>query len=399
MLYYMKIIKNNLIINLACLSLFVLISTLYSKFDIAAYVCFLFLITTMFFLGKLKVFNKIEFLYLLLVFCTILSLLNSIDIRVSLVPSVYFIFIIIFTLALSKSVMKYSDFEKLLFYGLLGFVVISIRSFSEDFSSIRFSGIAGQPNALGLISGTGFIISFAYIHLFSGLRKFSILVSIFVLIASFFLVLASGSRGALISIVVPMIYIFLNNIRRNFKIIFMLTVILISTFITFYDKITNLAIYSRMLLLPAAIGLDFSNEYTSSEFSSAEDDTRLSIADIAFNAFLEHPLLGNGINTFSYYSDFVYTHNTYLEILFSQGLLGILLFSFFIYSVLTTKPNYNTCYLLKINKVKNFSLFYFIMAGFSIPNYQNKSQIIIYTLIIISTSFLYKGVKFEKGIV
>lgn len=380
----MKISKNNTINNFACLSIFILISTLYSKLDILAYIAFFLLFSIVLATGKFKSINRIEAIFSALILSTIFSLLTSIDLSLSLIPSIYFLFIIIFSLTLGKSVKCIVDFEKILFFSVLGFVALNLRSFFGDFSSIRFSGVAGQPNALGLISGTGFVISVAYLYLFAQSRKLSKLMAILAILTSLFLIISSGSRGAIISILAALLYLFLKNVRNNFKAIVLISVLLTTIIVIFYDKIVELPLYSRLLAVPSALGLNLGGNNIEAEFANAADDTRIDIANIAFGAFLNRPVFGNGINTFSYFSEFVYTHNSYLEILFSQGVLGSLFYGLFILYSLIVASKSKCDFYKKLVRAKKFVVIYFILAGFSIPNFQNKSQIVIYLFILIS---------------
>jgi|26BtaG_2_1085354.scaffolds.fasta_scaffold03053_6 O-antigen ligase len=380
----MKINKNNTVNNIACLSIFILISTLYSSLDILAYIAFFLLFSVILATGKFKSINRIEVIFSALILSTMFSLIGSIDLSLSLVPSIYFLFIIIFSLTLGKSAVCIVDFEKILFFSVLGFIVLNLRSLFGDFTNVRFSGVAGQPNALGLISGTGFVISVAYLYLFAQSRRLSKPMAVLAISTSLFLIISSGSRGAIISILVALLYLFLKNVRNNFKAIVSISVLLTTILVVFYDKIIELPLYSRLLAVPSALGLNLGGNNIEAEFANATDDTRIDIASTAFGAFLSSPIFGNGINTFSYFSEFVYTHNSYLEILFSQGLFGIILYgSFILYSLMDRSKN-EKVFFKKLVRSKKFVIIYFIFAGFSIPNFQNKSQIVVYSFILIS---------------
>lgn len=380
----MKINKNNTISNIACLSIFILISTLYSSLDILAYIAFFLLFFIIFATGKFKSITRIEAIFFGLILSTIFSLLGSIDLRLSLIPSIYFLFIISFSIIISKSVDYIADFEKILFFSLLGFIVLNLRSFSGDFTGARFSGVAGQPNALGLISGTGFVISMSYLYLFAQSRKLSKPIAVVAILTSLFLIVSSGSRGAVISILAALLYLFLKNIKSNLKVIVLISIFLISIIIIFYDKIVELPLYYRLLALPSALGLNLGENNIEAEFGSATDDTRIDIASTAFEAFLGKPVFGNGLNTFSYFSEYVYTHNSYLEILFSQGIFGSLVYGLFILYSLMVASKSKCDFYKKLVRAKNFMVIYFIFAGISIPNFQNKSQIVIYLFVLIS---------------
>lgn len=395
----MKINKNDINNNIACLSVFILISTLYSGLDAIAYGAFTLLFLTLILLGSITSMTRAEVVFSLLILSTIFSLLTSIDFELSLLPSVYFLFVLLASVAISKSVNSLHSFEKLLFASLLGFIIFNLRNFSEDFSSLRFSGVVGQPNGLGLISGTGFTISTIYMYLFPKSRKIYKLVSLIVILTSFFLVISSGSRGALVSILIPLMYLFIKSIKNNFKTIIVLSISLFFVLNIFHDKLIQLPIYNRLLALPMALGWNIVNNNIDAEFATAADDTRVNLANIAFEAFLDKPIFGNGANTFSYFSEYVYTHNTYLEIIFSQGLVGTLAYTGFLIIILIKKPKYKNQLSVRMNKSKNFVLIYFILAGFSLPNFQNKSQIIIYSFLLITISLiLYEDRKLNRSL-
>lgn len=389
----MRITKSKLLIILASINAFILTSTLYSSIDFVVYITFAIHFSILIFIGEFNKLRKTEFNFSLFLICILLSLVGSIDLSASLTPSFYIFYIMMFSLVLSKSITNIVDVERFLYFAMLGLIVFNLRNFlfSQD-SQYRFEGVAGQSNALGLISGTGLMLGIAYLALFnSKYTSYTKITSITLILTSLILVILSGSRGAIVSVLLASIYFLARNFKYNFKIVVSLIVSLLMIIVFYWNKIIQLPIYSRILAIPSALGLENYGPEIDRKYKSAGDDIRLDIAESALEGFYDRPVFGNGLNTFNYYSDFNYTHSTHLEILFTLGLFGTVYFYILLLSAFRATNNTKSYYYTKLTTTKDTIIVYFILAGISIPNYQNKSQVIIYAFLIISVNLISKN--------
>lgn len=394
----MKISKTKFLSYLTYLNIFLLISTFYSVYEPIVYVVSIVLISLTIAFGRFKIIGNNSVILILLIFSVLLSLLLSIDFKQSLIPSIYLCYLFFIAIVMAENIQNIVLLERFIFYTILGFLIFNFRNFFADFSDIRFSGVTGQPNALGLVAGTGVAITILYLYICNNIGYFQKIITFSVLFSGMYLVLISGSRGAFISLIVAIIYLSLKNFIKNIKFILIICMAGIIAYNVFYETINQSPIYNRLLALPSAVGFNLPSANVERDYEAAADDTRLNIADQAIEGFLAHPIWGNGISTFSHYSDFVYTHNSYLEIFYSLGIIGGFLYVLFLFKFLFIKITYEKSDLLikKLVKGKNFIIIYFIIAGFSIPNFQNKSQIAIYTILLIMVVLIKKKFYFSN---
>ena len=387
-----------MVINLyyfSLFSLFFLISSVYSAINIIFFpvVIFLFVLICV---SSIKIrFNIPLVFYIYFILLLYFSLSWTMSLSNSLIQTVFisliYLSILTFYFILSNEISKV---EKFIFIIVLGSIVVNFRNlllFFNDFSGLRFGGVTEQPNALALMSSTFLVLSILYLYLYKPSPIKKILVFISLLLSAFFLI-KSGSRGGVISsfLFVFMLYFSFNKILNLKFISFLfLTIFLISYN---FNYILEQPFFQRILLLPQALGLDFFNYVpTTNEYRFAADDTRVVLADIAINKYLENPLTGYGINSFGYFSEYNYTHNNFLEILFSLGFLGIFIFYFpllmIFFHTFFIKENSVKAYI----KVLRALIIYYLISGMSIPNFQSKIQLFIIVLIL-----CFYGIIFNK---
>ncbi|MVZ65764.1 hypothetical protein GQF61_07825 [Sphingobacterium sp. DK4209] len=123
--------------------------------------------------------------------------------------------------------------------------------------------------------------------------------------------------------------------------------------------------------------------------TNVEEDERFELITIAFELFLNSPIIGHGIGTFKYYNDFyVYTHNTFLELLFVGGILSLFLF---------LKGHYSLVKFIFLGKFPNLGLsaasiavlISFIISGQFFIFYDSKLALILFFSIIYFHRNLY----------
>ncbi len=246
---------------------------------------------------------------------------------------------------------------------------------------VRFGGIAEQSNALALLSSTFCVISVTYLYMYEdGFFKRNI-VYLSLFISLFFLVI-SGSRGGVISFTVFLIILYFSKFSNFLNLKFLaITSLLFLILIFNFSYISQLPFFQRLLLLPQALGFEFFDYEYDAALRMAADDTRINLADITFDKFFENPLLGYGIYSFGYFSEFSYTHNNFLEIIFSLGVLGVFLFYFpFFYILLKTfliKDDFLSKYVMILRAL----IVYYLISGMSLPNFSSKIQLFVVVII------------------
>lgn len=134
----------------------------------------------------------------------------------------------------------------------------------------------------------------------------------------------SGSRAALISVPVMLVGLLLlkKDLRKRMQYLFVLAfVALIAIYILFSNEYLFKMYGDRLLAI-------FSSSYAD---SSVED--RGMYRELGFYMFLQKPLLGWGMDNFSYYLAYVqgygwevYSHCNYIEILSCYGIVGFIIY-------------------------------------------------------------------------
>ncbi len=189
-----------------------------------------------------------------------------------------------------------------------------------------------NPNDFGLL----FTISFIFLirQVFSHKKKIlMLLISVFFL----YVILLTGSKKALFGSLIFILSFLLLQKSSPKKFVYVLlfsfslivTIQLIYNTEIFYNIIGN-RIDSFIL------------SFTNNDFDSTSGSNyrRLMMISEAFDIFSNSPIFGIGLNNYAYYQG-VYSHNNYLEILTSLGLLGFSAFySIYFLSLFRLAKNY-----------------------------------------------------------
>ncbi|MEO0096944.1 MAG: O-antigen ligase family protein [candidate division WOR-3 bacterium] len=228
----------------------------------------------------------------------------------SLVPS--------FSLLLIKEDKKLKRFIYfLIFFLSIFFIYTLFRILSEGLENVLENEII--PYRLG------FSLSVVTFGRWAGIGVFSLFLLFFteknrlVKILSFiliplllYLLLLSGTRGAILALFVCLfIFFFLKIKNLKEKIIFVLLFIFL--FFIFYS------------LLPTMITERLTY------FQDESSVNRLEAFSLAFKNFLDSPIIGKGLGSFPYYTyNFIYPHNIFTEFASETGFLGLIPFIIYI---------------------------------------------------------------------
>jgi O-antigen ligase len=289
-----------------------------------------------FLLSKRKriVFNKFLIIYLLFIIICLISSLYAINQGVALtrVRTLLLLFV------LMTSLVNYIDtFEKLrkfmiyfVYSGLIASVYILLTS---DFSqATRFAGDLGNLNAIGMIIGVSSAFCFYFILEEKKYLYFPFLLTMLPV------VLLTGSRKALLFILITFIIILISRDLKGLKNKINVLIIIIVIISLSYYLINNVTIFYEI------IGRRMENLF---DFVLGEDTNEGSInirsvmISVGIDKFKERPILGYGIDNykllFSNYvgGEYTYSHNNFVELLVGTGILGA--FTYYLTNIIVLK--------------------------------------------------------------
>lgn len=144
--------------------------------------------------------------------------------------------------------------------------------------------------------------------------------------------LLSGSRKTMISIIIYFIGPYLFNERKNARKTLGRLVVIVVLMFAAYEMIMNVGVLYNTIgkRVEALLGFLFREEAADGSVAS-----RMNMTALASNICKEHPILGIGANNFKYYTYYnTYSHNGYMEILCSFGIVGLIIYYFPILTML-----------------------------------------------------------------
>jgi O-antigen ligase len=228
----------------------------------------------------------------------------------------------------------------------------NIGNFSEGLTGATFN-----RNNFGFFMGLGVLTSY-----FLLIKKFSFDIKngIFFFLLSIFIfgTLFSYSRATWVAVFICLfLHIMINYKRINLKYLIVLIVIIFSTFYLF-----NLSDNLLTRFHSLASG-DSSNRYT--------------IWMKAIEMTYQKPIFGWGIESWEIFGlkEYAGIHNIYLEILSSLGVLGFLIFSYFLYIIIRNIIK-NKDYVLFV-----FLMYFLVIGGFDHSILAGKTYLASFTLL------------------
>jgi len=250
-----------------------------------------------------------------------------------------------------------------LFFGFINIIYFALY-LAKFISYSQFSRASGDYIGIGMLLGLNVIVlSIPQIKsIFRSNKRYVLLAT------SIVLLIFSGARGPILFTFITLFFYFSFlkkrtklkiNKKIEFKIIFISITSLI-VLVIFIFTFRNVFLHISKRYLDLFYGLLFGE-------STGGYDIRKEYIYYVFNHFNDNFLttfFGHGVGSFGVYfsnSDIeLYPHNLILEILFEQGLLGLIIFIFFIiFSVIGNKRNSLILYcafFIFLNSLKSFSL-------------------------------------------
>lgn len=347
--------KNFFGIGLVIFPLFLLIGPLIAELFLT-----FFLIFSFFYIIKDKqerfYYNKAFLFFLIFYFSTLIStLINFYDLRSSISGIFYFripLFAFSIWFILEKS--NFFDKKTVLFYTLF-FITIIFDSLLQFYSgknllgfeitSRRISSFFDDELILGgflLRTLPIFLIYFVMSEMFHD-KKMNILLLILIAFTSFIIFLSGERSSFFLLFLFFFTLFFISKDLRKFISYIVISFIIISTLLLNFKNPNNIDPTNRMFkkTYDQVVGRDA--EYLQLDKKKVIDRFYLFSHDhqshykLSFNIFKDHMLLGSGVKGFRYLcANKIYTlnnengctshpHNTYIQILVSNGLIGFLL--------------------------------------------------------------------------
>ena len=188
-------------------------------------------------------------------------------------------------------------------------------------SHYGFSGFSYQLDQTGLqILYAEGILTFLYVFIRHRYREPVFRWSLIIL--SVICVFMTGKRMlALIAIVAPL-FVFLFSQKSSGKRLLIIVFVSLFSFVGYSYLVSNVDSYSESIIIGR-----FARSITESKAGEDITSNRYILAEEAFNFFSENPIIGIGVGEFpnrSYLK--TDTHNTYLQVLCEQGIIGIVFF-------------------------------------------------------------------------
>ena len=331
----MKLISNLLLfVYSTALILFVNDPQLTYIETYVSYACLAFLLLLKLFKNIPIYFPKFSFVYFFFcIFCLASYLINE-SIYTSALNT--FIQIHIFLIVI-LNLLVFTNEYRFLIYGIIAGLLYNIivanligRDFFGDIG-YRFAGSLKNPNhyAFLLVFSIAFLLYYLRIYKQNLLSR---IISILVIsIFAYEVIFYAASRGGYLSLfIIILIYNIDAIVRQNLFSKIIISIASISfTYFVLVEVESNFLISNR---INSIIGL-----LTTQNNFDVSFNYRLVYIQKAFEYWLNNPIFGIGLDQFRVLNQSSYSHNNYVELLATTGLIGFITYYFSIFKLLFTK--------------------------------------------------------------
>lgn len=201
----------------------------------------------------------------------------------------------------------------------------------SDFGTVRLGEAIGlNPNAFGLRMAIGAIIALYLFHIEDKTNKFHRILFLVTILVLFGFALLSGSKKALVAIILGLIGCEL-LLAKGIKVVMKIIGISLAIFALFVLIFSNQQFYDIIGFRLEKTFYTLTDQ-ASSKYTDRSLEERRFYIERAINLFKRYPIAGYGGNNFRTYmgeinySHVAYSHNNYVELLSTLGIIG-----FFIY--------------------------------------------------------------------
>jgi len=299
-------------------------------------------------------FRKADIWLLLFVIVLFTGCFFSTNSQEGFIKAIRFILIVFFPYIIARVFLKTDEqirlFIKTFFVtAILISILLIIISFFGEYSGGRIDFLNVNQIPLATLLAMGLVITVigatSNVNIFFNCQwsKPFCVVMIFPFLYSLFLV---GCRGPLISAILGLFFYYLLIFKKRLKITIAIGIILLFVMIIWISN--SDIIYSILGHIPNISG------YSLTQIEEGPSTIqRLELYFSAISLFLQNPLLGVGTGGFPG----GYPHNLFLEIAAENGIMGIIIFVYFLFSVIQKGFNYIILYLPKLDEYsKNIGL-------------------------------------------
>lgn len=239
------------------------------------------------------------------------------------------VFTIIYIFIVNTLIILHSQYDKYTVQTVVNSIIVSIvlkcfyvyiRYGPLVFLNARESD-AGSANIIGMYAAVAAVLLFYKIQKNKNLSRN--LPEYIILAVLFLSLVLSASRKSVLYFLIPVLFIYINKNKNKGKFVFRV-LIAIAIVAALWVVITNVPIFYNLVghrLLSFVNGLHNMNEADGSTF------TRLKLIEFGVEMFMEKPLYGYGLGNYisictEQYGINLYSHNNYIELLVSCGILG-----------------------------------------------------------------------------
>ncbi|KNZ42033.1 O-antigen ligase family protein [Acetobacterium bakii] len=248
--------------------------------------------------------------------------------------------------------------------------ILSVRLGSNVGFTVLGKPVSFSPNSIALIAGFAYLI---YLYKYNNTKNQTTLVAMFWLIL---VVLLTGSKKGILLVVLgtPLMNFLLGSDKKFKNIIISLIVVF-----GLYQIIINVPMFYDIMgqRVESLVGMVMGGET-----GDASSNSRSSYIELGWDYFLLRPWTGFGLDNFRYLPDAyrTYSHNNYIELLFSGGIPALFFFyGFRVYMLIKLFINRN---LNKINGFLFVSLLIMMVMEYAFVSYFDRIFIILFILIL-----------------
>ena len=351
------------------------------------YVIDLMMIFTFFlfwYMKKIKIYsgNRIVFAYFTFAIFALMSSFWAKDFDIAMFKSLQLISISI-NIFIIFNIIKNYHIEDYFIYGvLLGsffnflFALELVPHPFDIYLLSRLVGTVGNPNALSVVMIISIFVSIVYLA--KDKEKSNVFLYYYQyinIILALYLIIMTVSRKGIVfgfALVFLQILVSMKDVKSFVKFA-AISAIGIFIFVNFINLDDLWTLYDKIIYRFNALGEGLA--HTDSRAGST--GIRIYLAEIGFNLFENHPLVGVGINNFRTYAPGgLYSHNNYVELLAGLGLFGTMFF-YSMYLFIFQK-------ILQVNKTSMkfiFTFFLLVLLGMDIASVSYNNKLMLYTLL------------------
>lgn len=266
--------------------------------------------------------------YLIFIAYCITSLLWAFDFEATIKPIEKMIQILVITYCIQIYIKNESDFERvldlLIFTGVIMSAYILINTPVSEWSSGFLGSVTGyNTNSTGIFLAVIVVIS-AYKGLVLNKKLYLIFTAAFM-----FMVIMTSSRKSLFISILGLISLVVLNTKKKHYALHVFLIFGIAGLLLF--AIFNVPYLYNTVGFRLSSMAKFFTEDSTADSSLAQ---RTFFIDIGSKIFLEHPVIGIGLNNFSAYlsqysSISLYAHNNYIELASGLGTVGLIMYYWF----------------------------------------------------------------------